>query len=127
MKAGQRGSRSCHPECSERGRASGIMSFPRPPALVPRLDLLHHFLKRLIQIDPFPIGHADQHEENIRHLHREVALGLVRLLGLPPEAMVDLPRQLAHFLGQPGEIGERIEVALLELGDPGVYPALGFG
>ena len=58
---------------------------------------------------------------------REVALGLVLLLGLLAEAVVDLAGQLAHLLGQPGEVGERMEVALLELADPGIDAALILG
>jgi hypothetical protein len=39
--------------------------------------------------------------------------------------VVDLPRQLAHLFGQAGHVGQRMEVALLELADPGVNPLLG--
>jgi hypothetical protein len=38
--------------------------------------------------------------------------------------VVHLARELAHLLGQPREVGQRIEVARLELRDPGVDPLL---
>ena len=57
----------------------------------------------------------------------EIALGLVRLLGLLAEAVVDLARELADLLGEPRQVGERVEVALLVLADPGVHPALRIG
>jgi hypothetical protein len=34
--------------------------------------------------------------------------------------VVDLPSQLADLLGEPRQVGQRMEVSLLELGDPGV-------
>jgi hypothetical protein len=38
--------------------------------------------------------------------------------------VIHLARQLAHLLGEAGEVGERVEVPFPELADPGVDPAL---
>src|SRR5687768_371706 len=52
------------------------LGLARPPVRIPQLDLLHHPLERIVEIDPFPVGHADEHEDDVGHLHREVAVGL---------------------------------------------------
>jgi len=52
------------------------------------------------------------------------AISIVGLLGLPAEAVIDLARQFAHLFGQPGQVGERIEITFLELADPGVDTVL---
>jgi hypothetical protein len=38
--------------------------------------------------------------------------------------VVQLARQLPHLLGEARQVGQRIEIAGLELGDPRVHPAL---
>src|SRR5262245_5648493 len=106
-----------------RSRKTGS-ELSRPSLRVPRLDLVHHLAEGVVEIDPLTVGHADQHEDDVGHLHPQVAVGLTRLLGLPAKAMVHLAGQLAHLLAQPGHVGERVEIAFLELGDPGIDPAL---
>jgi hypothetical protein len=95
--------------------------------LVPRLDFLHHPIERCLKINPLPIRHTDEHEEDVGHLHVQVALGLACFLGLLPEAVVHLPSQLAHFLGEAGHVRQRVEVSLLELAYPGIDSGLEVG
>src|SRR5512132_4574609 len=97
--------------CCSSSRASlGTGSDPGPAIPVAVLHLLHHPGERLIEIDPLAVGHAAEHEEDVGHLHGEIALRLVGLLRLAAEAVIHLARQLTHLLGPPGELGERFEV-----------------
>src|SRR5690606_1092463 len=106
------------------GSSVVLVGFAGPAVGVAGLDLAHHPLKGLVQVDALAIGQADQHEQYVGHLHRDVALGLVALAGLLAVAMVDLAGELPHLLAEPGEVGERMEVAFLVLGDPRVDAGL---
>src|SRR6058998_3787754 len=110
--------------CPTSGSTRRSASLPGPAAGVAGGDLGHHLGERLIEIDALRIRDADDDEENVRQLHGDRARRLVRLLPLRAEAMIDLPRQLTHFLGEPGHVHERREVALLELADPPIHALL---
>src|SRR2546425_9615310 len=99
---------------------------PGPAVGVAGADLRPHGVEGLIQIDPLGIGEADDHEEDVCQLQGEGAPGLLMLLGFLAQAVVDLAGELAHFLRQPGEVGERREVAFLILPDPSIDSLLGF-
>src|SRR5207247_11294164 len=88
---------------------------PGPAVGIAGVDLRHHGVESLLQIDPLGIGEADDDEQDIGQLHGEGARGLLMLLGFLAEAVVDLAGELAHFLGQPGGVGARREVAVLTL------------
>src|SRR6185503_14138521 len=95
-----------------------------PPHIVTAFDLRHHSVERFIEVDALPVGHADQHKQDVGHLHPEIALWFVFLLGLLPEAVIHLPGQLANLLCQPREVGQWMEVPFFELLDPGIDSAL---
>jgi hypothetical protein len=92
--------------------------FLRPSRIIPRLDLLHHPVERQLKVDPLTVGHADQHEKNVGHFHPQITLGLLRLLGLLPKSVIDLAGELTNLLGQPSQVGQRMEIPLLELAYP---------
>src|SRR6185437_14763437 len=102
-----------------------VVLLPRPPIPVSRLHLLHHPLERHLEIDLLPVGHADDDEQDVGHLHGQVAFAFARLLGLLAEPVIHLARQLTHFLAEPRDVGERVEIALLILAHPCIHPPLG--
>ncbi len=97
----------------------------RPALRVTLAVLLQDLLERLVQIDTLLVCDDDQYEHDVCQLQREVLLRFVRLLDLVAEAVVHLPGELADFLYEAGEIGERRPVALLEARDPRVDAFLG--
>jgi hypothetical protein len=56
------------------------------------------------------VGDADDDEQDIGQLERERSLRLVGPLGFLAEPVVDLAREFADLLGEPGEVRERREV-----------------
>src|SRR5437763_570157 len=97
-----------------------------PAVGVARGDLRHHPGERVVQVDVLRVGDADHDEQAVGEFHAQGTLGFALFLGLFPEPVVDLASQLAHLFGEPGQVGERGEVALLILTDPAVDRLLGF-
>src|SRR5438477_528739 len=89
-------------------------------------DLRHHPGERVVQIDVLRVRDTDHDEQDVGELHRQGSLAFFLLLGLLPEPMVDFAGQLPDLFRQPGQVGERREVALLILTDPAVDRLLGF-
>src|SRR6266511_5387043 len=112
--------------CPTSGSTKRSASLPGPAAGVAGGDLGHHLRERLIEVDALGVGQADHDEQDVRQLHRDRADVLVRLLALRSEVVIDLARQLANFLGEAGDVGERREVAFLILADPAVDGVLRF-
>src|SRR5690349_1058138 len=46
-----------------------IVLLPRPSIPVPTLHLRHHPIERRLEIDPLAVGHADDDEQDVGHLH----------------------------------------------------------
>src|SRR6185436_13951538 len=99
---------------------------PGPAAGVADGDLGHHLRERLVEVDLLRVGDANDHKQDVRQLHGDRADLLVGPLGLGPEMVIDLARQLANFFREPRDIGEGGEIALLELADPTVDGILRF-
>src|SRR5207247_1834584 len=76
--------------------------------------------------DSLGVGEADDDEQNVGELHCDGAFGLLRSLAFLAELVVQLPRQLADFLGEPREVRQRREVSFLILTDPPIHGLLGF-
>jgi len=57
------------------------------------------------------VGEADDRVEDVAQLQREILLLLVGLLGFVAGAMVEQARQLARFLDEARQVGERGPVA----------------
>src|SRR5439155_4121207 len=113
---------SCPTSASTRKSAC----LPGPAIGVAGGDFAHHLRECVVQIDRLGVGEADGDEQDVGELHRDRALRLFGPLRLLSEPVVQFPRQLTHFLCEPGEIGERWEVSFLILADPPIDGLLGF-
>lgn len=100
---------------------------PCPPVRVARFDLSHHAVEGVIQVDSLAVGHANENEKDVGHLHGEVGIRLVLLFRFLAEAMIHLASEFSDLLGESGEVREGMEVAFLELGDPAIDPLLVVG
>jgi proline dehydrogenase len=109
---------------SSADRRSGRLRGP-PPGIA-RRDLVHHLRERGVERYLLGVGETDHDEQDVGELHLDRLLGLVGLLGLLAEAVVDLTGELADFLGEAGDIGERGEIALPIPADPAIHGVLGF-
>src|SRR5262249_33531698 len=99
---------------------------PGPAVRVAHGDFSHHRGERLVEIDTLRIRETDHHEQNVGQLHRDRAGILFDLLGLLPEPMIDLSRELSHLFGQAREVRQRREVSFFILRDPLINRLLRF-
>src|SRR5438552_4559197 len=111
-------------------RTSGSMrrsaSLLGPAAGVAGGDLGHHLGERVVEVDALRVGDADHDKENVGELHGQRAGRLIGFLLLRTELVIDLASELTDFLGEPRHVGERREIARLELTHPLIHALLRF-
>src|SRR5439155_19336691 len=111
-------------------RTSGSMrrsaSLLGPAAGVAGGDLGHHLGERVVEVDALRVGDADHDKENVGELHGQRAGRLIGFLLLRTELVIDLASELTDFLCEPRHVGERREIARLELTHPLIHALLRF-
>src|SRR5690606_14394369 len=106
VEEGRRGGRSALGRRAVAGRGRfAVAPLAAPAVRVADAVLLEHALERGLEVDALFVGDGDEHEQDVRQLQGEVLLRLAGLLGFVAVAVVQLARQLAHLLHEPGEVG----------------------
>src|SRR5438477_4000760 len=123
--AARRPGRSIPTGCSRTsGSTRRSASLPGPAAGVAGGDLGHHLGERVVEVDALRIGDADHDEEDVGELHGQRAGRLIGFLLLRTELVIDLASELTDFLGESRHVGERREIARLELTHPLIHAVL---
>ncbi len=81
-----------------------VSLIPHASSLIPESVLLQRPIKRRLEIDAGAVGKTEQDEEGIAHLAGKLGGGFVGLDALRTVHLVDRPRDLADFLGQPRQV-----------------------
>ena len=109
-----RGADGAAPRMTGFGATPPLPLSRRPALRVACAILLQDSCERFVEPNPLFVGDDEQNEEDIGQLHREILLGLARLLRLVPKAVIHLARELAHLLDETRQIRERRPITLFE-------------